>query len=116
MAVYANDGSIRVTVVDGSTFTGAQAPDGSLYVVVRTNQIGRQHPCGALLVTPITSNAPNGIVAPDGSLYVSESGYFQTSQKVTVVSGTLSGGSTSSANFSTSANSMYVPLLFGGMG
>lgn len=92
MAVYADDGSIRVTVVDGSTFTGAQAPDGSLYVVVRTNQIGRYHPCGAMLVTPVITNAAAGALAPDGSLFVSESPYYQTSQKVTVVSGSLGGG------------------------
>lgn len=116
MAVYADDGSIRVTVVDGSTFTGAQAPDGSLYVVVRTSQIGRYHPCGALLVTPVITNAAAGALAPDGSLFVSESPYFQTSQKVTVVSGSLrGGGGSSSANFSIAANSMYVPLLFGGI-
>lgn len=93
MAVYASDGSINVTVVDGSTFTGAQAADGSLYVVERTSEIGAYHPCGALLVTPITSNDPI-IYASDGSLKVSESPYYQTSQRVTVVSGSFGGGGT----------------------
>lgn len=92
MTLYAADGSLNVTVVDGSTFTGAQAPDGSLYVVKRTSEIGRYHPCGALLVTPITSTNTQGALAPDGSLFVSEAGYFQTSQKVTVVSGTFNPG------------------------
>ena len=92
MGIYAADGSLNVTVVDGSSFTGAQAPDGSLYVVKRTSEIGRYHPCGALLVTPITSNAAAGALASDGSLFVSEGPYYQTSQKVTVVSGTFNPG------------------------
>lgn len=96
MAVYATDGSIRVTVVDGSTFTGAQAPDGSLYVVKRTSEIGAYHPCGALLVTPIVANDPI-LHASDGSLKVSETPYYQTSQRVTVVSGSFGGGGAPSA-------------------
>lgn len=90
--IYASDGSMNVTVVDGTTYVGLYASNGgSVNVIKRTSEIGRQHSSGALLVTPITSNG-NGIQTSDGSLNVSESPYYNASQKVTVVSGSFSPG------------------------
>jgi len=50
--LYADDGSLRITVVNGTTLTGLNAPDGSMYVVEGNPAIhrGLYHPCGAMLV------------------------------------------------------------------
>lgn len=93
MSVYATDGSFRLTVVDGLSWTGVYAHDQSINVVVTsgTNWAGTYHPCGAWWVTV----APSGTIkarAPNGSLYVQETPYTTGGQKVTVVSGSLSGG------------------------
>lgn len=98
MALYASDGSINLTVVSGSSFTGVYANDGSYNVVVSPGTyVGAYHPCGALYVTvavsPTTGALP--IRAPDGSLYVSVSPYTNGGQKVTVVSGSLTPGTSS---------------------
>lgn len=94
MALYAADGSLNVTVVDGTTYVGRYASNGSMNVVVTDGSTltGIHHPSGALHVvlraTPTTS-----IQAPSGGVYVSESGSYQSgSMKVTVVSGSLGGG------------------------
>lgn len=89
--VYAVDGSLRVTVVTGSIYVGTYAPDGSLNVKVRSTETGYYHSSGAMLVT-VRSVAGVGIYASNGSLYVSTSPYVYGSQRVTVVSGSLSGG------------------------
>lgn len=50
MPLRAADGSIRVTVVDGTQLTGLYAPDGSIYVVdasLEVGPVGLTHPCGA---------------------------------------------------------------------
>lgn len=88
----AADGSLNITVVSGASYTGVMANDGSFNVVVATGSVyvGAYHPCGAWWVTV----APSGIHslrAPDGSLYVSETPYTTGGQRVTVVSGSLSG-------------------------
>lgn len=101
--VHAQDGSFRVTVVDGSTYVGTYASDGSLNVKVRSDEIGYYDQSGAMLVT-VRSSAGAGIYAQDGSLYVSESPYVYGSQRVTVVSGSLSGGPPPSG--------AYYPWLF----
>lgn len=103
MPYYAADGSINVTVVDGSSYTGLYAADGSVNVIKSTGSayVGAYHPCGAWWVTltpaPSTGGAP--IRAPDGSLNVSTSPYTNGGQKVTVVSGSLTpgGGTTGSS-------------------
>lgn len=96
MSFYAADGSINVSVVAGSSYTGLYAADGSINVVKATGSVyvGAQHPCGAWWVTVSPgTNVPRR--APDGSLYVNTSGANDGSQKVTVVSGSLTpGGST----------------------
>ena len=85
----------RVTVVDGTTRTGNQAPDGSTYVVVSpgSSYVGATHPCGAWWVTVSNGTLLLPAKAPDGSLYVIESStIWNSGQQVTVVSGSLSGG------------------------
>jgi len=57
MSLYNTDGSVRLTVVDGSTLTGLQALDGSYNVVINngTTLTGRMHPCGAYNAVVVTS-------------------------------------------------------------
>lgn len=71
MGLYNADGQIRVTVVDGSKFTGLYAPDGSWNVVESSpsSYSGAYHPCGAFYVT-FTSDNTVKRYAPNGSLYV----------------------------------------------
>jgi hypothetical protein len=68
------DGSVAVTVVDGTTRVGLFAADGSINVVLSdgvTLNKNVYHPCGALNVT-LAPTAGVGAYAPDGTLYVSE--------------------------------------------
>lgn len=89
--VYAADGSLRVTVVDGTTHVGVYAADGSINVKVSngTTDHGFYHwASGAVLVT-VRSVAGGSVYAADGSLYVSETPFVHGSQHVTAVSGSL---------------------------
>ena len=87
MALYAVDGSIHVTVVDGTTITGLYAADGS-WNVVQDDASGAMHPCGALNVTVATGTDPVHRINVDGRLNVVETPYSPTgAQRVTVVSG-----------------------------
>lgn len=92
MALYASDGTPRVTVVNGNTFVGAQAPDGSLNVVIQdgTTFTGRIHKSGALNVVQAFS-AVGGPNHSSGAMNVSPvSNYAPGSIKVTdIVSGLL---------------------------
>lgn len=92
MSYNAADGSINISVVDGSTYTGLMAADGSVNCVVSTGSsyVGAYHPCGAWWVT-VSPGTLVGLRAPDGSLYVSQAGMPSTNsgQPVTVVSGSL---------------------------
>jgi hypothetical protein len=91
MALYAADGSINITVVDGSTYTGVYAEDGSLNVVVSDGSqlVGAHHPCGALWVT-VSDGDFSPIRAADGSLYITEDTSLHNSGlRVTVVAGDL---------------------------
>lgn len=92
--VYAADGSMNVTVVDGLTITGIYAADGSINVVLASSggggYLGAYHPCGAWWVTLVTSGL-QGKRAPDGSLNVEESPFPGTgATRVTAVLGSLS--------------------------
>lgn len=96
---FAADGSMNLTVVNGSSYTGLYAPDGSINVIVApgSSYVGAFHPCGAWYVTV----SPGTLVprrAPDGSLYVTVTAApsTNTGQPVTVVSGSLTpiGGAT----------------------
>jgi hypothetical protein len=76
---YAADGSIRITVVSGSAFTGLNASDGSMNIVDVTGESintykGLYHPSGAIRgrLAPFGSYA--GFYAPDGALYLT--GFF----------------------------------------
>lgn len=67
--LYAPDGSVRITVVPGTSYTGRYAADGSLNVV---NEAGPLiHPCGALrgqtsLLTYTGLSSPSGALYMDG--------------------------------------------------
>lgn len=87
--VYAADGSLRVTVVTGAAYVGTYAPDGSLNIKVRSDEFGYYDQSGAALVT-VRATPGSSVYASDGSLYISESPYVYGSQRVTVVSGSLS--------------------------
>jgi len=98
MALYAADGSMNVTVVDGNSYSGLYAADGSLNVIKAPGgtYVGLHHPCGALYVTAVTDTSFYPAYAPDGSLYVTNTGMPKKNQgaPVTVVSGSLFGPST----------------------
>lgn len=94
MSLYAADGSLNVTVVDGSTLTGLYAADGSINVVETdgSSYVGAYAPCGAWNVYLVT-NELVGYYAPNGAMNVCESPYAATGAvRVTVVSGSLGGG------------------------
>lgn len=53
--LYNADGKVNVTQVDGLTWTGLRAADGSINVVVDdSSHYGVRHPCGALRVNSAT--------------------------------------------------------------
>lgn len=88
--VYADDGSWRVTLVDGTAYSGRYAPDESIYLTPSTTAPddveGMDHPCGALIFTTAPDNANISRYATNGSLYVQVSPYTSTgAQRVTVV-------------------------------
>lgn len=93
MTTTAGDGSLNVTVVDGTELTGLFAADGSMNVYQSDGATlgARYHPCGAIRVTVSnTTDNPSGQYhVPDGSLYVSESPYTDGGQPVTVVTGSF---------------------------
>lgn len=92
--LYASDGSLNVSVVDGSSLTGLYAVDGSINVVVAPggSYVGAYHACGAWYVTVVTSGVV-GYYAADGSMNVAESPYTATGAvRVTAVLGSFSGG------------------------
>lgn len=91
MPFYAANGTMNVTVVNGSSYSGLYAADGSVNVVqVNGSAItGRYHPCGAYNVVLYTSGATTA-AHPCGALLVSQvGGYVPNTTQVTVVSGTL---------------------------
>lgn len=54
--LYAADGSWNVVIRDGNSLTGLQHPCGAFNVVVATNQLGLYHRSGAMLVTEDLTN------------------------------------------------------------
>lgn len=88
--LYAANGSINVTVVDGSTYTGLYAPDGSWNVVQvdGTTAVGAYHACGALNVFKYVSGQPSARHI-SGALMVTTTPFVQGATKVNVVSGSL---------------------------
>lgn len=76
--IYNTDGTIKVTITDGSTRTGLQAADGSYYAVLNDGSelTGIQHASGGLNAVLLSSPSLS-FQAPNGSLYVTqtEDGY-----------------------------------------
>lgn len=92
--IYAADGSLNISIVDGTVITGLHAADGSLNSVVAVAPVvantGINHPCGAQWVTRAVGAVVVGKRAPDGSLYVATTPYAATgAERVTVVAGVL---------------------------
>jgi hypothetical protein len=85
--IYGPNGSINITIVDGTTFTGLYAPDGSINVVEAPggSHTGAYHPCGALYVE-ITDSPVQASYAPTGAIYVSTSPQG-AARLVTIVAG-----------------------------
>lgn len=73
--IYNTDGSLKVTITDGSTRTGLQAADGSYYVVLNDGSelTGIQHASGGLNAV-LAEDVVSSIQAPNGSLYVAYNG------------------------------------------
>jgi hypothetical protein len=91
MALYAEDGSFNITVVDGTSITGRYAADGSWNVVQADGvaPCGVNHPCGAMWVT-VQPAERTGLHAPDGSYYIKETPYtYSGGYRITVVGGVL---------------------------
>lgn len=66
-------GHVSVTEVDGTTFTGLYAADGSLNVYDATSDTvpnGLYHPCGAMNITITDGTTLTGRYANNGSIYV----------------------------------------------
>lgn len=93
MSLYASDGSLNISVVDGSTYVGRYAADGSMNVVASdgSTYTGLHHPSGAMYVI-LTASPITSIQAPSGAWYVSTSPFQTGSNRVTVVSGSFGGG------------------------
>ena len=92
--LYADDGSLRITVVNGTTLTGLNAPDGSMYVVEGNPAIhrGLYHPCGAMLVKVNADSTSSSIPAysPEGFRNISLAPFGTTitgAMRCTIVSG-----------------------------
>ena len=98
MGLYATDGSINVTVVDGLSYTGLYAANGSYNVVLQNGSVytGLMNPCGAYNV--IVSTSDTNRMAPSGAFNVSTTPYVDGTMKVTVVAGSLSAMPTPSNN------------------
>lgn len=67
MTLFNADGKVNVTEVDGNTYTGVYAADGSYNVVVDDlSHFGVMHPCGAYRV-----NSADGLTYYDstGAIY-----------------------------------------------
>lgn len=89
---YLEDGSVPISVRDGTTKVTFFAADGSINVVQSTgamnDNIGQYHPCGALNVR-VSPGAGVGTYAPNGAQYISETDDNDGSLFVTVVTGAL---------------------------
>lgn len=85
---HAADGSVRVTVVDGTTYTGLYAADGSINVIPVDGSTftGMQDGCGAMNVFSASADWTFGIIHACGALVVSESPYKKGTIPITIVS------------------------------
>lgn len=69
--IYNANGQIKLTIVNGSSYTGLTAADGSLNAVsnTSTSSVGLMHPCGAYNAVTVT-NTSSPYYNPNGSLNV----------------------------------------------
>ncbi len=80
MALYDANNQIRLTEVDGGSYTGLYAEDGSYNIVINdgTALTGLYHPCGAYNAV-VYSEGIKSYNAPNGSIYIkqntAETGY-----------------------------------------
>ena len=115
MSFLAQDGSVNVTVVDGSDYVGAIASNGSLNVVVEPSNIyGATHPSGAWNVADVTGNETMSRRSPEGWMNVTTDSILSGAMRITVVGGSLGGGPVDpgqSLDFSNEIKSYYVVLL-----
>lgn len=73
--IYSVTGYIRVTIVDGTAWTGLYASDGSWNIVLVSSSAtpqGLYHACGAYRV--VSSSSDYGVYAPNGAYYADSSG------------------------------------------
>jgi len=70
---YAADGSVRITIVSGSTYTGLYAADGSMNLVLEDGAL--YHPCGAVRGVMVYSG-DRGLHTPSGAFFID--GYDQS--------------------------------------
>lgn len=70
MSTHDVNGQIILTVVNGSTYTGRYAPDGSLNVVTNNGSTytGMYHPCGAF--NAVINETTNPAHSSNGGLYI----------------------------------------------
>lgn len=69
--IYNNDGQLRTTTVNGSSYTGLYADDGSFNIVINdgSTYTGLYHPCGAYNAV-ITTNHSDSFLSSNGSLNI----------------------------------------------
>lgn len=73
MALYDANNQIILTEVDGSSYTGLYAADGSYNIVInnRSTYKGLYHPCGAYNAV-VYSSGIKSYYAPNGSVYITD--------------------------------------------
>lgn len=79
MPIYNSDGTVKLTAVSGSSYTGLHAPDGSFNVVLvdALGYVGLLHSCGAYNATVVSNGV--GFYNANGSMNVisnGSGGYF----------------------------------------
>ena len=103
--LYADDGSVRVTVVTGTSITGLYAPDRSMNVIEGIPGVhrGLYHPCGAMLVK-VNADSPGtstSAYSPDGFRNISTPPFtnpISGAMRCTVVAGAFSTTITSTSS------------------
>jgi hypothetical protein len=70
VSLYNSEGQIVITQVDGTSYTGLYAADGTYNAVVNdTPPAGLYHPCGALNAVSVADTS-GGFYAPSGAVNV----------------------------------------------
>ena len=96
VGIYAANGALNITIVDGTAWTGFYADDGSMNAVMADGSVpvGLNHPCGARWITHDNTNLwGKGFYAFDGSMRVNDiAGTYNGATLVNVISGSFGGG------------------------